>query len=117
VLDRQPPRDRAAEGVAHQVCALDAELLDQCRDVVGQVLGAQRPIDVGGAAMPLQVGHDHTPPLGQSRSDRVEDLAARDSAVQQDQRRAAGAVLVVVELQPVDVRPAHRAQPLRTASR
>jgi len=52
--------------------------------------------------MPLQVDRDDPPAGRQRREHRREDLAARDTAVQQHER-VAGAVLVVVQREPVDV--------------
>ena len=58
-LLRVPDRDLqghpAAEGVADHVRLLQAEVVDEGGDVVGHQPDVERPVDVGGPAVPLQV--------------------------------------------------------------
>src|SRR5262249_8144081 len=54
------------EGVWEEVDLRDAQMLEQRRDVVGGLLEAQGTIDVGRAAMALQIGGD-PPPVGGER--------------------------------------------------
>jgi hypothetical protein len=81
-------------------------MLDQGGDVVGHRLGAQRAVDVRGAAVALQVDGDDAPAGGQRGHDRLEHRAGAEAAVQQHERLA-GAVLLVVQGQAVDVGVAH----------
>ena len=59
MLDRRAQRHYAAERVAQQVGRVQAEVLDQRRDVVGHQLRPQRPVDVRRAAVALEVDQDH----------------------------------------------------------
>src|SRR6266851_5042101 len=56
-------------------------MLDECGDVVGHRLEAQRPVDVGGAPVALQVDGDDLPPAGKLGQDRVEHGHADHAAV------------------------------------
>ena len=106
VLDRGAQRNQAAERVAHHVGPGEAEVLDERRDVVGHGLRAQRAIDVGRAAVGLQVDRDDAALGAQRRHDRPEHLAGAEAAVEQHERLA-GAVLLVVQRHTVDVCVAH----------
>jgi hypothetical protein len=57
-----------AERVAHDVGPLEAEVVEQPGDVVGHELGTQRPVDVGGPAVTLQVDGDDAPAAASSGS-------------------------------------------------
>ena len=68
-------------------------------------VGAQRPVDVVGPPVGLEVGGDHLAVLGQARQHLAELLVdVEQPAVQQEQRRTALAVDLVVHLQAVDRR-------------
>ena len=92
MLDRDPQRHLAAERIAEQVDLVEPELSSQLRDIVGHQLGPQRPVDVGRAAVALEVGQDHPPAC---RHDRGERLARADPAVQHHQRLARAVLFVV----------------------
>jgi len=47
VLDRRPQRYGSTEGEAHDRGALEAEAVDELRDVVGHRLEAHRPVGGG----------------------------------------------------------------------
>ena len=102
VFRRGEERDAAAERVADEVGLLEPEVVDEGRDVVGHEPDVDRPIDVGGAAVPLEVDRDDLVALGQRREDRPEHLARAEPAVEQDQRPP-GPVGLVVEVDAVDL--------------
>ena len=64
--------------------------------------GVQRPVDVRGPPVSLEVDGDHLVALGQRGQDRPEHVAGAEPAVQQDQGRA-GAVGLVVQVDAVDL--------------
>ena len=101
-LDGRPERDAATERVADDVGLLEPELGDQGGDVVGHEPDVDRTVDVGRPAVRLEIGQDDLVALGESRQGRPEHLTRAESAVEQDER-AARAVDLVVEVDPVDV--------------
>ena len=101
-FDRRAERHAAAERVADDVRLVEPEVVDQRRDVVGHQPHVDRSVDVGGAAVPLQVDGDDLVALGQRGQDRPEHLARPEPAVQQDQRPP-GPVGLVVEVDAVDL--------------
>jgi hypothetical protein len=106
VPDRQLHRDPATERVADDVRPVEAEVVDERGDVIGHEPDVQRPVDVGGARVALQVGEDDGVVLGQGRDVGPEHLAVAETSVQQDQRPAVP-VRLVVEVDPVDLGVAH----------
>ena len=58
MAEGQQERDTAAQRVPHHVGPFEFQMLDQCRDVVGHQLRAERPIDVGRPSVPLQIDRD-----------------------------------------------------------
>jgi hypothetical protein len=78
------------------------EVVDKRCDVIGHQPHVDRPVDVGGPAMPLQVHRDDLVVLGQRGQDRPEHLARPEPAVQQD-HRPARAVRLEVEVDVVDI--------------
>jgi hypothetical protein len=58
MLDRAAQAGVAAEGVAQQVRLAEPEVIDQRGDVVAEVLVPELPVDVRGAAVPLQFDGD-----------------------------------------------------------
>ena len=71
-------------------------------DVVGHEPEVDRPIDVGGPAVRLEVGRDDLVLLCQRREGRPEHLAGSEPAVEQDHRPPL-AVDFVVQVKAVDV--------------
>ena len=59
VLDGGEERDPAAERVADDVRLVEPEVVDERRDVVGHEPDVDRPVDVGGPAVALEVDGDH----------------------------------------------------------
>ena len=96
VLHGQPQRDAAAERIAEHVDLRAAEPLQQRRDVVGDRLAADRAVAQRRAAVALQVDGDQLAPRPQDRQERLEHVAAAEAAVQEQQRVALPADLVVV---------------------
>ena len=95
-------RDAAAERVAHDVGLLEPQVPDQRRDVVGHEPDVDRPVDVGGSAVSLEIDCDHLALSGECRQERPEHLTGPEPAMEQD-RGSPLAVDVVVEADPVDV--------------
>ena len=87
-FDRGEERHPAAERVADDVGLLEPEVVDERRDVVGHEPDVDRPIDVGGPAVALEVDRDDLVVLRQGREDRPEHLARPEPAVEQDHRPA-----------------------------
>ena len=77
-------------------------MVDEARDVVRHEPDIDRSIDIGGAAVPLEVDRDDPVALGQRGEDRPEHLARAEPAVQQDQRPP-GPVGLAVEIDAVDL--------------
>ena len=65
MLDRHLQRHPAAEGEADHIRLPQAEVVDQRGDVAGHQAHVQRPVDVGGPAVPLQVDEDDLVVVGQ----------------------------------------------------
>ena len=95
-------RDAATERVAHDVGLLEPEVVDERGDVVGHELDVDRPIDVGGPAVALEIGDDDLVARREGRQQRPEHLARPEPAVEEDERPP-GAVGLVVEVDAVDV--------------
>jgi hypothetical protein len=93
----------AAERVAHDVRPVQVEVIDKRGDVVGHETEIERPVDVRGSAVPLQVDRDDLVVVGKSGQDRAEHFAGSEPAVQQD-HRPSGPTRLVVEVDAVDVR-------------
>ena len=83
LLPRGEERDPAAERVADDIRLLQPEVVDEGRDVVGHEPDVDRPIDVGGAAVPLEIDRDDPVALGQGGEDRPEHLTRAEPAVKQ----------------------------------
>jgi hypothetical protein len=56
--------DATAKRVAHDIGTCETEIFDQRADVVGHRLETQRAVNVGRAAMGLQIYGDDLPALG-----------------------------------------------------
>ena len=105
MADRQVQRDGAADAEPEDVGPRHLQVLQETDDV-GRQPGARQPaVDVVRAPVRLEVGGDHLTCRRQGRQDLAELLVdVEQAAVQQHQRRAPGAVDLVVHLQPVDRR-------------
>ena len=108
MLDRELERDAAAHRIAEHVDLLVPELVEHHGHVVAHRLQAERPIAERRAAVTLQVDGDHLPVLGKLRHDGLEHAGRAEPAVQQQQRFAAAADLVViVDAVRVDIPATH----------
>jgi hypothetical protein len=77
-------------------------VVDERRDVIGHEPHVERSVDVGGAAVALEVDDDDLVALGQGGKGRPEHLARPEPAVQQD-HRPPGPVGLEVEVDAVDL--------------
>jgi hypothetical protein len=102
VLGRGVERHPAAEGVAHQVRGVQPEVVDERGDVIGHEPDVERSVDVGGAAVALQVDDDDLAAFGQGGKGRPEHLARAEPAVQQE-HRPPGPMGLEVEVDAVDL--------------
>src|SRR5690606_22589204 len=87
VVSRHPCGDPAAQRLAGDVSALDAEGVEQGDDVVAQVVDRVRHVRLTGEAVPDHVADDHPEPLGQSGHVAHERLEVAARAVQEEERR------------------------------
>ena len=107
----------AAHAVPDHVGPLDAEVIEQRRRRRSPGGRGDLPVDVGGAAVALQLDADHPVPARPASGSAPAKLRSMvmDTAVQQHQRRAL-AVHLVVHVQAVDVGvSARRVHPPQTA--
>ena len=100
--DRGEEGDAATERVADHVRLAQPEVPDQGRDVVAHQAHVDRPVDIGGPPVALEVGDDHQVAGRERRQQRPEHLTRSEPAMEQDDRPA-GAVRLVIEVNPVDV--------------
>jgi hypothetical protein len=108
VRDRQLQGDRGAQAEPEHVRPVDAQVVEQRDHVACQRGRGGDTVDVGGAAVTLQLDADHPVPADELRDQPGEaEVDALDAAVQQHQRRAL-ALHLVVHVQAVDVRVAAR---------
>ena len=70
-MERHP----AAQGIAHQVRRVQPQVVDEGRDVIGHEPDIKRSVDVGGAAVALEVDGDDLVVFGQGEKGRPEHLA------------------------------------------
>ena len=77
-------------------------MVDERRDVVGHEPDVDRPVDVGGASVPLEVDDDDLVVPRQGGEDGLEHLARAEPPVKQDQRPP-GPMALVVEVHAVDL--------------
>jgi hypothetical protein len=95
--------DPPAQRVAHEVGPVELQVLDQRRDVAGHQLRAEWPIDVGCAAVSLQIDSDDLAAFRKGRQGGAEHRYCAETAVQKDKRMSCSEGLVV-ELDAVHVR-------------
>jgi hypothetical protein len=92
----------AAERISNEVGLVQLKVVDERRDVIGHEPEVDRPIDVGGPAVPLQVDGDDLMARGQRGKDGPEHLARPEPAMQQDQRPSRS-VRLEVEVDAIDL--------------
>jgi hypothetical protein len=97
VLDREPLRDRAAERHAHQVAAVQLQLVHQLRDVGGEVREVRRRLarPADGAADVAVVQEDQRKVAGEVRDDGVPQATSRPETRDEQQRLALSDDLVI----------------------
>ena len=107
VRDHQLVAREPAEAEADDVGSLDPQVVEQGDDV-GREVGERRgTIDVGGVTVALELDRDHPVALGEHRQRDGEVQAdGHQTAVEEHQRRSV-AVLLVVQVQPVDIGVRH----------
>jgi len=99
---RVPHRDlhghARPEAVSDQVGPDQAEVVEERGDVTGQQLVPQRPADIAGVPVALQLDGDDPPARGQQRRVVVHQAGRHERPVDEYQGRA-GALGLVVELE------------------
>ena len=95
------PGDRAHR-VAEHVGLLEPDRVHEGRHVVREVRIGDRPVDVGGAAVALELERIDLVGLGELRDDRAHGRDVHVGAVQHDQRIALAGHLVI-HLHAVDL--------------
>jgi hypothetical protein len=104
VADRDVERDGGAIRIAPDVGLLDAQFVERLDHVVGEQVVVQGPVDIGRAAVALEVEADDPPIFGQRRDQHAERVVdRREGTMQQHQRHPALAVAFVVHVEAVDV--------------
>jgi hypothetical protein len=78
LVDGELEGDRRAHAVPKEVGAFDAEVPQEGDGVVGPVLDAQGPVDVGGVPVRLLLDRDDLPGLGQGRRIRAKSTSMVD---------------------------------------
>ena len=111
---RQPERYRAAERGADDVGGTGAEQVDQGYQVIDVVLNAALTGGTGAEAVPATVIDDDLEGTTQQGRDVVRDAAVHPRSVDQHERFA-GAASLVVKLDSVDLGDCHRALAARAA--
>jgi hypothetical protein len=102
MVDGQVERCRASDAEPEDVGLRDLEVLEQSDDVGGEVLAPERPVDVVGPPVALEVGGDHPAGRGEPGEQLAElQIDVEQAAVQQEQRCAPRPVDLVVHLQAV----------------
>ena len=86
------------QAVSDQIGPGQAEMVEQRGDVVGEQLVPQRPADVAGVPVTLQLDGDDPPARGEPRRVVVQQVRGHERPVDQHQGRA-GALRLVVELE------------------
>jgi len=95
---RDLQRHAGPQAVSDQIGPGQAEMVEQRGDVVGEQLVPQRPADVAGVPVTLQLDGDDAPARGEPRRVVVQQVRRHERPVDQHQGRA-GALRLVVELE------------------
>ena len=88
------------QAVTQQIDLADFKIRQQGGNVIRHLLELNRPLDVCGMPMPLQLHADHLVRLRQTRNQGTEHPDDAEAAVDQHERRAF-AVDLIIHLQPV----------------
>jgi hypothetical protein len=102
VLDGEVEGNGATHAEPEDVGLGDVQLPEQAHHIGGQGGTGQRPVDVPGPSVPLEVGRDNLASRRQARDQLAElQVDVEQPAMQQQQREAARAVDLVVHLETV----------------
>ncbi len=96
MLDGEAERDASAERVAEDIDLLVAKAVEDCRRVIALIDDADRALAKLGAAVTVEIDRDHLARLRERWQYRAEHLDRSEPAVQQEERLALAANLVVV---------------------
>ena len=103
VRDHQLVAGEPADTETKDVGSLDPQVVEQGHHVGRKVGEGRGTVDVGGAAVALELDRDHPMVFSERRQGDAEvQLDGHQTAVEEHQRRPL-AVLLVVEVQPVDI--------------
>ena len=98
--DGRAQRDAAAHRVTHYIGLFDPEMLHQRGNIVRHGFEAERPVDIGGVSVALQIHGDHAAASREQRQILAEHLTGPQRAMDQDQRFSL-AVEFVIEIEAV----------------
>ena len=96
MADGRQHGDAAAEAVPNEVGRGNLEIVEQCRDIVGQIFVAEIALDVGDSSMPLHLHGDDLPGFRELGNHlRPVGRDGHERAVQQDDGLALAVDFVV----------------------
>ena len=106
MADSEPQGHGSPVAVAEDVGLRDVQIPQECGRVLRQELEVQRAVDVGRAAVGLQLHTDHLPPLDQARQQLAKRGADRGEGAVKEEERLPLAMDLVVHVEAVHGRVA-----------